>query len=227
MKRNVIILVLLNIFIFAYFQWPDAASNKAHQSLPEMHPEKVQLLSDKALQDLPVGSQSETAQAVATPVSTQCFEWGSFTLANLKKAQDLMVQLGVQSQLLEKPSQEAKPSQESKRFWIYIPPAASQAIADKKIEVLRQHGVVQTYIVQDEKWRYAISLGIFQDEKLADNLLQEIKNKGIKTAIKGLRNQEAGQSVLALNNVSADKLDALNKAKLEFNNAELKEVACH
>jgi hypothetical protein len=221
MKRNVIILVLLNIFIFAYFQWPDAASNKAHQSLPEMHPEKVQLLSDKALQDLPMGSQSETAQAVATPVSNQCFEWGSFTSANLKKAQDLMVQLGVQSQLLE------KPSQESKRFWIYIPPAASQAIADKKIEVLRQHGVLQTYIVQDEKWRYAISLGIFQDEKLADNLLQEIKNKGIKTAIKGLRNQEAGQSVLALNNVNADKLDALNNAKLEFNNAELKEVACH
>jgi hypothetical protein len=221
MKRNVIILVLLNIFIFAYFQWPDAASNKAHQSLPEMHPEKVQLLSDKALQDLPVGSQSETDQAVATAVSTQCFEWGSFTSANLKKAQDLMVQLGVQSQLLE------KPSQESKRFWIYIPPAASQAVADKKIEVLRQHGVLQTYIVQDEKWRYAISLGIFQDEKLADNLLQEIKNKGIKTAIKGLRNQEAGQSVLALNNVNTDKLDALNKAKLEFNNAELKEVACH
>lgn len=221
MKRNVIILGLLNIFIFAYFQWPDAASNKAHQSLPEMHPEKVQLLSDKALQDLPVGSQSETDQAVATAVSTQCFEWGSFTSVSLKKAQDLMVQLGVQSQLLE------KPSQESKRFWIYIPPAASQAIADKKIEVLRQHGVLQTYIVQDEKWRYAISLGIFQDEKLADNLLQEIKNKGIKTAIKGLRNQEAGQSVLALNNVSADQLDALSKAKLEFNNAELKEVACH
>lgn len=221
MKRNVIILVLLNIFIFAYFLWSDAASNKAHQSLPEMHPEKVQLLSDKALQDLPVGSQSETDQAVATPVSPQCFEWGSFTSANLKKAQDLMVQLGVQSQLLE------KPSQESKRFWIYIPPAASQAVADKKIEVLRQHGVLQTYIVQDEKWRYAISLGIFQDEKLADNLLQEIKNKGIKTAIKGLRNQEAGQSVLTLNNVSADKLDALNKAKIEFDNAELKEVACH
>jgi hypothetical protein len=221
MKRNVIILVLLNIFIFAYFQWPDVASNKAHQSLPELHPEKVQLLSDKALQDLPVASKSETAQAVESPVSPQCFEWGNFTSANLKKAQDLMVQLGVQSQLLE------KHSQESKRFWIYIPPAASQAIADKKIEVLRQHGVLQTYIVQDEKWRYAISLGIFQDEKLADNLLQEIKNKGIKTAIKGLRNQEAGQSVLALNNVSADKLDALNKAKLEFNNAELKEVACH
>jgi hypothetical protein len=221
MKRNVIILVLLNIFIFAYFQWSDAASNKAHQSLPELHPKKVQLLSDKALLDLPVGGKSETTQGVATPASTQCFEWGWVTSANLKKAQDLMVQLGVQAQLLE------KPSQESKRFWIYIPPSASQAIADKKIEVLRQHGVVQTYIMQDEKWRYAISLGIFQDEKLADNLLQEIKNKGIKTAIKGLRNQEVGQSVLALNNVSADKLEALNKAKLEFNNAELKEVACH
>ena len=227
MKRNVILLVLLNVFIFAYFQWPDSASSNAHQSLPELHPEKIQLLSDNALHDLQVRNSNQTAEFSAIPSTTQCFEWGNFTAVNLKKAQDLLAQLGLQAQLLEKASQEAKSFQENKRFWIYIPPALSQAIAEKKIEVLRQHGIEQTYIMQDEKWRYAISLGMFQDEKLADNFLKEIKNKGIKTALKGLRNQDAGQSQLALNNVPIDKLDALNKAKLDFNDTELKEVACH
>jgi hypothetical protein len=227
MKRNVALLVLLNVFIFAYFQWPDSASSNAHQSLPELHPEKIHLLSDKALQDLQVGNSNQAAEVSAIPTTTQCFEWGNFTAVNLKKAQELLSQLGLQSQLLEKASQEAKPFQENKRFWIYIPPAASQAIAEKKIGVLRQHGIEQTFIMQDEKWRYAISLGMFQDEKLADNLLKEVKNKGIKAALKGVRNREAGQSQLALNNVPIDKLEALNKAKLEFKDAELKEVTCH
>ena len=38
MRRNLILLVLLNIIIFAYFEWPDAASNNARQALPELNP---------------------------------------------------------------------------------------------------------------------------------------------------------------------------------------------
>ncbi len=57
MKRNVILLVLLNIVIFSYFQWPDSASNNTHQALPEMHPEKAQLLSDQQVQALPAASE--------------------------------------------------------------------------------------------------------------------------------------------------------------------------
>jgi len=221
MKRNLTFLVVLNMIIFAYFQLSDLSSKEGRQALPAIHPEKIKLLSDSELQALAPANATQEVQASASPEAKQCLEWASFTAVSLKKAQDVLAQLGLQAQSLEKPSQEAK------RFWIYIPPAASQAIAEKKIEVLHQHGVEQTYLVQDAKWRYAISLGIFQDEKLADNLLQEIKNKGIKTAVKGSRNQEAGQFVLTLNNVGVDKLDALNNAKAEFNDTELKEVACH
>ena len=62
MKRTTILLVLLNIVIFAYFQWPDATSSNAHQVLPELHPEKVQLLSDQQVQELPTVSAPSSAE---------------------------------------------------------------------------------------------------------------------------------------------------------------------
>ena len=62
MRRHVILLVLLNIIIFAYFEWPDAASNNARQALPEIHPEKVQLLSDQQVQELPTVSAPSSAE---------------------------------------------------------------------------------------------------------------------------------------------------------------------
>ena len=56
MKRNVILLVLLNMIIFGYFQLVDLSVTSGHQALPEIHPEKVQLLSDAQVQALPTVS---------------------------------------------------------------------------------------------------------------------------------------------------------------------------
>jgi hypothetical protein len=242
MKRNLIFLVLVNILVFAYFQLEGLTTSGGHEPLPALNPEQVKLLSDKELaalppappvdvplnlvtdkelQTLPSVNPVVVTQANAGALALQCLEWGSFNADQLKKAQDALAKLGLQAQLLENPSQDAK------RFWIYIPPATSLASAEKKVEVLRQHGVEQTYIVQEPKWRYAISLGIFQDEKLADNLMRELKTKGIKTAVKGLRKKEGAQTILALNQVPVDKLEALKQAKKAFTEAELKEVTCH
>lgn len=63
MKRNVTLLVILNILIFAYFQLADLSATSGHQALPDIHPEKVQILSDTELQALPtVSSPSVTKQ---------------------------------------------------------------------------------------------------------------------------------------------------------------------
>lgn len=61
MKRNAMLLVLFNMIIFAYFQLADLSATSGHQALPEIYPEKVQLLSDQQVQELPaVSSPSGT-----------------------------------------------------------------------------------------------------------------------------------------------------------------------
>lgn len=58
MKRVLILLVLLNCLIFAYFQLASLASTGRHQALPELNPEKLKLLSDKEVQALPPISEA-------------------------------------------------------------------------------------------------------------------------------------------------------------------------
>ncbi|CEN56312.1 hypothetical protein [Candidatus Methylopumilus turicensis] len=56
MKRSMILLVLFNMIIFAYFQLANLSATTGHKALPEIHPEKVQLLSDAQVQALPTVS---------------------------------------------------------------------------------------------------------------------------------------------------------------------------
>ncbi len=53
MKRYLILLVILNIAIFSYFKWVSSPSVNTHEALPDLHPEKVELLSPEDLQALP------------------------------------------------------------------------------------------------------------------------------------------------------------------------------
>jgi hypothetical protein len=62
MKRNVILLILFNMIIFAYFQLSDLSATSGHQALPEIHPEKVQILSDRQVQELPAVSAPSTTE---------------------------------------------------------------------------------------------------------------------------------------------------------------------
>ncbi|MEI7916733.1 MAG: hypothetical protein WCH41_02875 [Methylophilaceae bacterium] len=52
MKRYLILLVILNVAIFAYFKLIASASVNTHEALPDLHPEKVHLLSPKELEAL-------------------------------------------------------------------------------------------------------------------------------------------------------------------------------
>ncbi len=60
MKRTIIILLMLNIFIFLGFQIYAAKAPEGHQSLPELHADKLQILSDEALAALPGTASSVT-----------------------------------------------------------------------------------------------------------------------------------------------------------------------
>ena len=67
-------------------------------------------------------------------------------------------------------------------WWIYIPPLANKAEADKKAGELRQLGITDYFVVQEGPNRFAISLGVFSGEKGGQDRLSELKNKGVRSA---------------------------------------------
>lgn len=71
---------------------------------------------------------------------------------------------------------------EGTTWWVYIPPLAGRAEAEKKAGQLRGLGVTDYFILQDGNTRNAISLGVFSSEKGAQERLADVKARGVRSA---------------------------------------------
>lgn len=226
MRILVLLLVLLNVGLFAYFNVAELSPKPAHTST-EINPEKLNILNQQALDAMPVKEASPAAPA-ATPapqtaetVATTCYKWGNFTKTNLPAAQVVLARLSLQSEI--KPEEIAN---EESRYWVYYPPLKSADLAQKKAVEIKALGVQDLYIVQDSQWRNAISFGLFQDEQLASNLLSELQAKGVKNATKALRSTGKSLSSLLIKAVSPETALELHKVKPEFVGTDLTPAAC-
>ncbi len=222
MKWFVWVLLLINIGLGVYFNTDFFKQNHSFVK-PDIAADKVSLLDSEALAALPkkITPTSASAEPVTVQlVQTSCYEWGIFSKNNLTAAKAVLTRLALSS------TEKKQSSQEAQRFWVYIPPLKSTAAAQNKAEELKALGIQDIFIVQEPQWRNAISFGVFQDEKLANNLLSELKANGVSLATKNLRNQGKEHVSLLLNDVPASVATELSDMKAEFPGSEVKVVAC-
>ena len=229
MKILAWLLLLLNLGLLVYFNLETILPSTPKITLADMAPEKIVLLSPQQIKALPkkTASVAATTVAVAPPApiikpapATYCFEWGTFSPANMNKVKDAVTKLALQPVVKE------QSSQDNKRFWIYVPPLKSAEIAQTKAEEFKALGIEDIYVVQEPKWKNAISFGLFEDEKLAQSLLSELKSKGINNVQKSLWKQEKGHASLLFNNIAESDAVVLKKLKSEYPETDLKKVSC-
>jgi len=226
MKWIVWLFVIVNILLLTFFNLdlsPPASVPTNHQPLQA---EKIKLLTPKEIEALP-RKETEVKEIVAVappvdtaPVQVACYEWGSFSVASLRKARSILTKYSLDATVKQQSLQEAT------RYWVYIPRLASAEAAQAKVEELHALGVEDFFVVQEPQWHNAISLGVFKDEQLAAKLLEELKSKGVVSAVKGVRNHEKGQASLFISNMSADTAAEIEKLKPDFPGSELKQVTC-
>lgn len=83
-------------------------------------------------------------------------------------------------------------SSEGGSNWVFIPPLASKADAERKAGELKKLGVTEFFIVTESGAnQYAISLGLFSSEQGARDLLESLKAKGVRSAKVGQRGGKA------------------------------------
>lgn len=245
MKKLVWFLVLINVALLSYFNIDRILPNSPTVTLPAIQPEKIRILNQEQIDTLPkkdapikapsivptslLSTNTSTIENTAlvpepaptsTPIITTCYEWGVFSAASLTSAKFAASKLSIQPVIKEQTSSEAK------RFWIYKAPLKSVEAAQAKALELKALGIQDLYIVQDARWRNAISFGVFEDEKLANHLLNELKTKGIKDVVKALRNQGKGHASLLFNKLTDTQIIELKNLKPEFPEAEFKEISC-
>ena len=224
MRWVVLLLLFLNAALFGYFQLNAAHPVGVVAGHEPIQADKLKVLTTEELAALPKKQDltpvAPTPAPQPAPVQTACYEWGSFSVANVARARKILEKFAVQSELKQTASQEAK------RFWIYIPPLTNAEKAQAKIDEVRALGIEETFIVQEPPWRNAISLGVFKDEALATKLLDDLHARGVRSAIKGVRNHENGQSSFTIKNVTDAVAGEIDKLKPDFSGSELKKVAC-
>lgn len=224
MKWLVGLLLLVNVALLGYSRLKAAHPVEIAVGHEPIAADQLRILTAEELASLPkkpaptpVAPLPESQQA---PGQTACYEWGSFSTANVSRARNILEKFSLQSELKQTASQEAT------RYWIYIPPLASAEKAQAKMDEVRALGIEVAFIVQEPEWRNAISLGVFKDEALATKLLQDMHGRGVKSAIKGVRNREGGQSSFTIRNMPDAVAGEIDKLKPDFSGSELKKVAC-
>lgn len=224
MKRFFWLLILINLGLLAYFNIGYILPSKPEIKLTEINPDKIKVLSQSEIDAIP--KKQTSLPLISTPTleaetKTSCFEWGAFSDASLANAQKVLARMNLQSTTKEQSSEQPK------RYWVYRAPLKTAAEAQKKAAELKALGVNDLFVVQEEKWKNAISFGIFEDEQLAAKLVKEIQAKGVKNVEKILRTNGKGHHNLALTSLSENDITELKKLKPDFPAAELKEVSCH
>lgn len=226
MKWLVWVLLILNFALLGFFLASSYfADPPPEPAAPAPYTGNIKLLTPEMLAAMPRKAQSAIPTeptAPTQPPAPTCYEWSGLTSAEAPRAS-----LALRKQDLhatqKNPAESAK-----KRYWVYIPPQKSLPQAEAKIAEMRMLGIIDSYIVQNTRWRYAISLGIFKDEALASDYLQKLHGMGITTAIKAKRDDgnSSSQTSYFISGISALEIPKLDALKPQFPGSELNPVNC-
>ena len=189
MRALFLLLVLANIAFLAwsrYFSPIDASADP----LPlgrQIEPDKLKILvpADVPPAAAPAAKAAPAASAPAPApmaASASCLEWGSFTLADVPRAEKALEPLALGERLAQRRTEEMA------GWWVYIPAQGNRPGALKKSAELKARGVEDYFVVTDEgPYRWAVSLGVFRNEEAAKARLAVLREKGVRSAQVGAR----------------------------------------
>lgn len=212
-------LLIGNLALLAYFNLPGRSGVELHIPQAALNPEKIKLLNPQEIELLPRRA-AEPQGASQAMVTYGCYDWGTFSRSQLASARNFLSRFSLDVTDIQ------QTAAESARYWVYIPGLRSAAEAQAKVDELRNLGVNDVFVVQDQQWRNAISLGVFKDEQLATKLLEELRSKGVDSAVKGVRNQEKGRASLYISNMSSELVPEIEKLQPDYPGSELKQITC-
>lgn len=159
-------------------------------------------------------------QAAATAPSA-CMEWGSFGTGEFPRAQVAIdrLALGDRARRID--------VSVTAGYWVYIPPLKSKADMDRKAGELKDLGVIDHYpVLETGRWRYSISLGIFRSEEGARKYFASLREKGVRSATVGKREQRVNQTAFLVRDPTEEDSANLAVLRSEFPGTELRAIEC-
>ncbi len=200
MRTLVFLLVLANLLFFAWTQGYFVST-----SSPDALREQQQLLADQVRivpdgeSPAKAGTVEKTEKPPEKKAPDSCLLWEGLPVTDADRLEGL----------LEEKFSAFRASRSSAAgngtYWVYIPPLANKQDADRKAAELKRFGAPEFFIVQDAgPNRLAISLGIFSSEVAANEHLEALRAKGIKSARVGERSSKAALASVEIHGPEAE-----------------------
>jgi len=213
MRWVFLLLLAVNIGFGVLVYLRDKAPNPDAQLIAlQMNADKVHIVPPRpAPAPAPVTASARAA----------CIEWGGFGTGELARAQGALdrLALGTRARRVE--------FSVTAGYWVFIPPQRSPAAMERKVTELRELGVNEYFPVLDQgRWRYAISLGVFRSEEGAARYLAQLRQKGVRSATVGEREQRVTQTAFLISDPTEEESAKLAELKNEFPGTELRAVEC-
>lgn len=226
MKWIFAILLVINILFFTVIQLNSSHGREPMRGHEPVRAEKIKLLTEpqKAPEMALALSESPVKSGDIAPVEAKpeiCLEWGQFSGDTLKRVAQALEKLQLGEKLIQ------HKAEKSGGYWVYVTPRKTLKEAQKKVDELKQLGVQESYIVREPSaMQYAISMGIFSTDEAATKFLDQMREKGVKSAVSGPRTQEIDATVFQIKDSGESMTAQLAKLKLDFPGSELKAAEC-
>lgn len=199
---------------------------REHAPNPDAQLARMQFNADQ-LRIVPPGERPvapalpPAAQVSAPAAASACVEWGSFGTGELSRAQVAVDRLALGDRVRRIDVSVMA------GYWVYIPPLKSKADMDRKAGELRELGVIEHYpVLETGRWHYAISLGIFRSEDGARKYLASLREKGVRSATIGKREQRVSQTAFLVKDPTQEDSANLAVLKSEFPGSDLRALEC-
>ena len=214
MRIVFLLLALANVAFLAYAKFfADARSFESQLLDQQLKPEAIRLLS-------PAEVASRAQKRADAPRTVACLEWGAFSVVDAARAQEALGPLALGERLSQRVMEDAA------GFWVYIPTQGSRQTAIQKASELKRLGVSEFFIVQeDPRIRFAISLGVFKTAEAAKAHLEQLRAKGVRTALMGPRDSQVQKIFLQVRGIPEAIAANLNELKQGFPGTDVKPCA--
>jgi SPOR domain len=212
MRALFLLLLAANLAFYAWWRYgaPADAADPAPLSR-QIEPDKLKVIAPTSLPPVSVAKKPGS-------IASSCLEWGSFTVADAPRAEQALEPLALGARLAQRRTEEVA------GWWVFLPPQGSRQGALKKALELRNLGIDDYFVVQDDgEHRWALSLGVFRSEEAAQAHLAALRAQGVRSAQVGTRETVVPKVWLQVKSVDAPLQARLKEIARQIEGSELKD----